>query len=235
MNERKNEIERIIAAYERRKEIVPSQLYSFFNMSNLFLIQKREQEILKIFKRYKITSLEGKEILDVGCGTGGELRNFIRYGAQPENLYGIDLLPDRIELAKRLTPNINFKCGDASNLPYEDESFDIVIQFVVFTSILDKDMKKSIASEMLRVNKPNGIIIWNDFHVNNPKNPDVRGIKKKEIYELFSNCDIYFKRVSLAPPLTRTIAPLSWLVCYFLEKMKIFNTHYLAVVRKGDR
>jgi len=54
-------------------------------------------------------------------------------------------------------------------------------QFTVFTSILDISMKQSIAGEMLRVLKPDGIILWYDYYRNNPMNPDVRGVKKREI------------------------------------------------------
>ncbi len=103
---------------------------------------------------------------------GGQiLRDFIKYGARPENLYGIDLLPDRIEEARRVSPNIDFRYGNAEELPYEEEFFDIVIQFTVFTSILDMNMKKKVAGEMLRVLKPSGSILWYDYHMNNPKNP----------------------------------------------------------------
>jgi len=40
------------------------------------------------------------------------------------------------------------------------------------------NMKKKIAGEMLRVLKPSGFILWYDYHMNNPKNPDVRGLRK---------------------------------------------------------
>ena len=175
------EIERIKAAYERRKDRVPPQRYSFFNRANLFMVQRRDEKVLEALAKHGVTDLEGKRILDVGCGEGGELRNFIRYGARPENLSGVDLLPDRIEAAKEISPNIEFRCGDASHLVYEDESFDIVIQFTMFTSILDNRMKQSVAGEMLRVLKPDGIILWYDYYRNNPMNPDVRGVKKREI------------------------------------------------------
>ena len=174
-----DEISRIKEAYAKRKAMSKKGFCTYFSPSVLFESQQRERSIIDAIKRNYNTELSDKKILDIGCGGGGPLRDFIRYGARPENMYGIDLLPERIEIAKTLSPNINFKCGDASNLPYEDESFDIVIQIVVFTSILDKDMRKNIASEMLRVIKPKGIILWIDFFVNNPKNPDVRGARKK--------------------------------------------------------
>lgn len=106
------------------------------------------------------------------------------------------------------------------------------MQFTVFTSILDTGMRRSIATEMLRVLKPDGIILWYDYHMNNPKNPDVKGVKKKEIHELFPHGQITLKRITLAPPITRLIAHRSWLICYLLEKLKVFNTHYLGVIRK---
>lgn len=84
-------------------------------------------------KKYGVTKLDDKKILDLGCGSGGELRKFVRYGARPENCSGIDLLPERIENAKRISPNIDFRCGDASRPPFEDGSFNIVLQFTVFT------------------------------------------------------------------------------------------------------
>jgi hypothetical protein len=93
-------------------------------------------------------------------------------------------------------------------------------------------MKRNIAKEMLRVLKNDGIILWYDFIYNNPKNPDVKGIGKKEIISLFPNCKFDFNKITLAPPIARFIAPHSYLVCYLLEKLKIFNTHYLVVIKK---
>lgn len=168
-----DEIERIKAAYNRRKATDYGDRYSVFNEAWLFTLHSRERALIRVLKRYGygFHSLHEKRILDVGCGTGWMLRNFIQYGSEPRNLFGIDLLADRIETAKRISPNIEFLCGNAEKLPYSDESFDIVMQFTVFTSIFDPEMKRNIAHEMLRVLKPDGIIIWYDYHVNNPRNP----------------------------------------------------------------
>lgn len=195
-----DELERIKKVYEKRKIEQKDKVYSYFNKGNLFIIHQREKALLDILNKFNYSDLTNKRILDVGCGTGGTLRRFIDYGAKPENLYGIDLLKDRIENAKQLHPKINFICGDASNLPYADNYFDIVLQFTVFTSIHDINLKKKIASEMLRVCKEDGIIIWYDFYFDNPKNPDVKGVKKNEIHSLFPNCEISLKRITLAPP-----------------------------------
>jgi SAM-dependent methyltransferase len=227
-----NEIERIKQVYERRKTEDKGRLYSYFNQASLFVTHQRERALIHSLKQLRFTDLSDRRILDIGCGSGGFLREFIKYGARPKNLYGIDLLEERIEKARELNPNIDFRCGDASNLPYEDHFFDIVMQFTVFTSILDSGMKEKIASEMLRVLKADGTIIWYDYYVNNPWNPDVKGVKKREIQELFPNCLLSLKRVTLAPPIVRTLVPFSTLLCLILDKVPFLRSHYLGKIRR---
>jgi len=229
----KAEEERIKKVYEDRKRKGKlKELYSFFNPSYLFDTHQREKKLLSLLKKHGFDSFEKRKVLDVGCGTGGVLRRFLDYGAEPENLYGIDLLPDRIEVAKKLAPHVNFHVGNAVQLPFESDFFDIVVQFTVFTSILDSDVKRKVAEEMIRVLKPDGIIIWYDYWISKPTNPDVKGVGKKEICRLFPECTFDFNKITLAPPLTRFIAQWSYLLCYLLENLKFLNTHYLVAIRK---
>lgn len=227
-----SEIDRIKAVYENRAREGKSKLYSYFNTANLFFIQKRERMLLRLLRRRRFEDLHDKKILDVGCGAGGQLRRFVEYGARPRNLFGIDALPDRISLAQKLSPHIGFCLGNAVQLPFDREFFDIVTQFGVFTSVLDKDVKRQIAAEMLRVLKPDGVIVWYDYHMNNPRNPDVRGVKKKEIHELFQGCDVRLRRITLAPPIARIFAPCSVILCQLLEKLPFLCTHYIGAIRK---
>ena len=132
-----------------------------------------------------------------------------------------------------ILPDADLRVGDAGCLPWADQSFDIVFQFTVFSSVLDADLKKKIAGEMKRVLKPDGIILWYDFFVNNPWNPHVRGISSSEIKSLFLERQIDFQRITLAPPLSKLLAPFSIPLCAMLEKIKLFNTHYLAVIKKS--
>jgi len=158
---------------------------------------------------------------------------FIKWGARPENVFGIDLLPERVAEAKELSPQaIRIDCGSAADLSFPNAMFDLVLQCTVFTSILDSNMKKQVAAEMLRVVKEDGLILWYDFHVDNPWNANVRGVKKREIRELFPECQLALRRVTLAPPLVRFLAPYSWLACYFLKKVPWICTHYIGVIKR---
>jgi len=226
------EIEKIKKAYARRAHLGKDKLHSKFNPAALYNGHQIQKEIINAFKKNGINDISNKRILDVGCGVGNDLRNFVQFGANPDNLNGIDLLPESVERAKKISSNINFKCANAEDLPFDSNYFDIVVTFVTFTSILDSQMKKNIAKEMERVLAPQGIILWYDFFLNNPWNPDVRGVKKREIYKLFPGCKIWFKKISLIPQIIRFLAPYSWLACYLLEKIPLLRTHYLAVIHK---
>jgi ubiquinone/menaquinone biosynthesis C-methylase UbiE len=113
-----------------------------------------------------------------------------------------------------------------------DDSFDLLLQSTVFTSILDQALKERVAAEMMRVSKPGGLILWYDYHLNNPWNPEVRGVPKAEIFKLFPGCRIELQRLTLALPLARRIAPYSFLICYLLEKLPFLCSHYLGAIKK---
>jgi ubiquinone/menaquinone biosynthesis C-methylase UbiE len=227
-----HEEDRIRAAYARRENDLAR--YSLFNTGHLFFIQERERQALALLKRSGVSSLESKRILEIGCGAGYWLREFLRWGARPENVVGVDLLPDRVAEARRLCPEgMRVECRSAEKLVFPSASFDIVFQSTVFTSILNKDLKRGIAAEMVRVVKPDGLIIWYDYHVDNPRNPDVRGVNKGEIGQLFPGCRIELQRVTLIPPLGRFIGRYSWLACYLLGKIPLLCTHYIGVIRKA--
>ena len=227
-----DEPDRIRKAYAERKNPKQGNIYSYHNPSALFIYQEREKAILKTLSENGLEVLTDKKILDLGCGYGGILRDFINYGALPKNCYGIDLLPERIDKAKELSPGMSFKCQNAVDTGFDDEYFDVIICSTVFSSILDKEMKRDIAREILRILSPEGIVLWYDYHTDNPRNKDVKGVTKKEIEELFIGSDIRLKRITLAPPIVRALAPYSIFLCFILEKLLILNTHYIGAIKK---
>lgn len=230
-----NDLVRLRNEYERReRRLSDSDTYSYFNPGHLFLVQGRQRAILKVMKCAGISSLSSKRILEVGCGAGGVLLEFLTYGAESTNLYGIDLLRGRLIKAHERLPGLSLVCADGQNLPYPDNLFDIVIQFTALSSVLDDKVKTKIAHEMLRVLKPDGFILWYDFWLN-PFNTQTRGIKRHEVLRLFTDCKCQFWQVTLAPPLARKLVPISWLMSLLLEKCVLLNSHYVALIKPDGR
>ena len=222
---------RIRAAYARREK--DDGRYSWFNPAYQLMQQQCERRVLTLLDRFGFADLQSKRLLEIGCGTSHWLRQFVKWGSRPENVSGIDLLPDRLARARQLCPpGVRLLTASAAHLPFSSESFDIVLQSTVFTSILDEDLKTKAAAEMLRLLKPEGLILWYDYHVSNPWNTDVRGVKRREIHKYFRYCRIDLERTTLLPPLARALAPYSYLTYCFLEKIPFFCTHYLGTITK---
>ena len=174
-----------------------------------------------------LRSLSGLRILDLGCGRGATLRQYLEYEADPDQLWGIDLLPEFARRAQSGSLNLQAVCGSASELPFPDGSFDFVSQFMLFTSVLDSDVKHSIAREIDRVLVPGGRLLWYDFAFNNPSNPNVRGIRLGEVRQLFPKFSMMSRRITLAPPLGRTIGHLGPVIYFLTSKCRFLCTHYL--------
>jgi ubiquinone/menaquinone biosynthesis C-methylase UbiE len=221
---------RIRAAYARRGG---AWRYDWGNPAYVFTMHDLERRVLAALRRAGLWPLVGKRILDVGCGTGYWLQRLIAWGARSDDAAGVDLLHHRIRKARRLCPpETGLSCGSAVALPFRSASFDLVLQFIVFTSILDPDVRRSVADEMVRVLTPEGAILWYDFNVPNPRNPDVRPVKAAEIRRLFPQCSVQLNRVTMAAPLTRLVAPLSWTLCALLNLVPPLRTYYLGVIRR---
>jgi ubiquinone/menaquinone biosynthesis C-methylase UbiE len=224
------EIQRIRAEYERRKREVPRDFYSWGRLSNCFQHTQLVRDAIAELTREKMFPLENRRVADIGCGSGRWLLEFAQWDAS--DLHGIDLDESQIQRARERFPSADLHTGDARHLPWADDSFDLVSQFTLFTSILNDTVKKQIAQEMLRVVRPNGVILWFDFCFNNPRNSSVSGIKSDEIHSLFPNCAIRLRRVTLAPPLARLVVPISWIAASLLETIPFLRTHNLGIIHK---
>lgn len=221
---------RLRGAYARR---APGDRYALSNPAQLFLLQERERATLALLRRHGLLPLGERRLLEVGCGGGQWLRDLVRWGAEPSRLCGVDLLPERVAESRRLcAPAVGLARASGTSLPFPDRRFDLVLQSTVFTSLLDPDVRRAVAREMLRVLRPGGAVIWYDYHVNNPRNPDVRRVGRGEIAALFPGCRLELERVTLAPPLARLLAGRAWTLCQALAAVPWLRTHYLGLVWK---
>lgn len=222
-----SEEQRILHAYATREKSS-----GHLDLFALYTLQERQTRMLIFFRGLGLSSLETLRILDIGCGSGAMLRRLIDFGVEPKNCFGIDLRPEAVHYARRMNPNISFTEGDVAQLPFGDETFDIALQSTVFTSVLDRKKKHSMAAEIIRTLKPGGHLIWYDFAYSNPRNRNVRGIRAGEVRELFHGCQLQFHRVTLAPPIGRVAARFSPFLCKALWSIPLLRTHYLCFAQK---
>jgi Methyltransferase domain len=116
-------------------------------------------------------------------------------------------------------------------LPFDDESFDVLLAFTVFSSILDPALKVAISAQMQRVLRPAGVILWHDLRVNNPRNRDVRGISRNELMRMFSASRITLEPVTLAPPISRAVWASAGLHMK-LSRVSVLCAHYFGLIEK---
>jgi len=134
------------------------------------LYEKLIDPFLKDVREFVVNFSEirpGEKVLDIGCGTGDQAIYFAKKGAV---VTGIDINQEMISCAlkKKGGFNIYFQGGDATNLPFLEPVFDVAVISLVLHEIENKDRDKVI-SEMKRVVKKGGRLIFIDFNCPLPK------------------------------------------------------------------
>lgn len=226
------EVQRIRSVFAKRKEARVSEWIPYLNLYGRYAYYDRTAVLIHAMRELKVKSLTGMNILDVGCGGGTLLRYLFDFGAKPGNCFGIDLLEDALGSAKELSPNTSFFLANAAQIPFADHTFDLVFQSMVLTSVLDPKIKQTIASEMLRVLRQHGRLVWYDFIYDNPRNKNVKGIGGREIRELLPGCEFQFWRLTLAPPIGRTLGAVSPFLFHLFSRVPFLCTHYLCIAEK---
>ncbi len=126
---------------------------------------------------FSLGALElGERVLDVGCGAGTDSLVAAQMIAPDGRVTGIDMTPQMLANARRAAAemgldNVEFIESEAEQLPFPDESFDVVISNGVIDLIPDKD---AVFSELRRVLRPGGRIQLADVTIQNPVSEEGR-------------------------------------------------------------
>lgn len=228
-----SELDRRIRDQYARRADIPYSRYSPLNPEVLERSQERQRALVDYFLEAGSGSIDQFRILEIGCGGGSNLLELIALGADPALLTGIDLLADRIEMAARRLPRgVELIVGNALELNLADETFDVVYQSTVFSSILDNYSQVLIADRMWRLLKPGGAILWYDIAFDNPINPDVRGIPLHRILHLFPHGKVFSRRMTLAPPIGRRAVVLCRGLYRALASVPFLRSHLLCWIEK---
>lgn len=227
------ERERIQSEYARRGREIELDLYSPWQLSSRFTLEARNRKAVTMLHDAGLFPGRGDQCLEVGFGSLGWLGELIGWGLRETDLHGIELDHARATKAREALPASDLRVGDATDLPWDDGSFRLIIASTVFTSVLDETVRHMIAAEVTRVLAPGGALLWYDFAFNNPRNPHVRKVDRKELQELFPELSGEIKSITLAPPIARFVAPKSWVLATMLEAVPFLRTHLIAVLVKA--
>ncbi|GAB2577911.1 methyltransferase [Paractinoplanes abujensis] len=113
-----------------------------------------ERALLDLFCELTLAAGLGREVADVGCGTGRLLPYLAGRGVAPR---GVDLAPGMIEVARRDNPGFPYEVGDVRALPFADASLAGVVCWYSLI-FLPPEARDSAFGELGRVVKPGGYL-----------------------------------------------------------------------------
>ena len=217
-----------------RKQVAYERIW--FNPGYAYRIQELERAVLAALKRTDRSDIGNLTMLDIGCGAGHWEREFVTWGARPDHVFGIDLMRDRVEVARQLcAPGVRIDCGSALSLPHDDQTLDVVLLFGIFCLILDEQVCLGIAREAMRVLKDDGVILWCDYRIKAPGERQLRTFNKRDLRRMFPGMDIEGSPIHPLPPLLRKVGPIAPFMCNVIAMLPFIRTHYFATIRKPAR
>jgi SAM-dependent methyltransferase len=96
----------------------------------------------------------GDHVLDLGCGPGDFTKAYLDAGA---TVLGVDFAPEMVRVAQQRFPNVTFKVADAEDLPFDDQSFDVVVAAYVVHHLARPEL---VFREVHRVLRPRGRFLF---------------------------------------------------------------------------
>ncbi len=125
-----------------------------------------------------LNNIKGQKVLDLGCGPGIYAKILNSRGAK---VYGLDISKNMIKIAKSHAENANFVVGTAYKLPYDSNSFDLVLSTFVVGHLEKLD---TAFKEINRVLKLGGTFI---FSIYNPILDATHPVKGNRVQSFLSD------------------------------------------------
>jgi ubiquinone/menaquinone biosynthesis C-methylase UbiE len=173
-------------------------------------------------------------ILDDGCGRGWWLRSLVEAGVERGRLHGIDIQPERVAAARETLPGAEIAVGDARNLRFPDESFTVVLQLTLLSSLGSHRAIREALGEGMRVLAPGGLLIIYEPRVPNPLNRHTLLIRNSDLAAAGVTPT---EQVSLTvvPALARRLGKHTEHRYARLSRLPFLRTHRLIAYRKPGK
>jgi ubiquinone/menaquinone biosynthesis C-methylase UbiE len=169
-------------------------------------------------------------ILDVGCGTGWSLRALAEAGVSPERLHGIDIQSERTTAATQAVPGARIEVGDARRLPFPDDSFTVVLQLTLLSSLGSYRAIREALGDGMRVLASGGLLLVYEPRVPNPLNRHTLLVRKSDL-DAAGIAPREQVSLTLVPALARRLGTRTQGRYERLARFPLLRTHRLIAYR----
>ena len=121
-------------------------------------------------------------ILDIGCGTGRNMKIKTNYN---HKFKGIDMCKSFVDICK--SQKLDVIQGNMKKLPYEDDSFEYIMNIACFHHLSDERGRIQALQEMKRIIKPGGKILLSVWSITQPE-------KTRRIFESYGDTFVSWKK-----------------------------------------
>src|SRR4051794_15580138 len=144
-----NDIERIKTVYEGKGEgegrepfwspqnwgpLIPEIQFGEGQFRDLLIEALREHGL-------ETSDMADLSVIELGCGWGRNLHQFVEVGIPARNIAGVDLIEHFIAFGRSQNPALNIVVGDATRTGFGDSAFDVVLLHTVLSAITDRDLQ----------------------------------------------------------------------------------------------
>lgn len=172
------------------------------------------------------------QMLDIGCGSAWLLERLARRGVSEDRLCGVDLLVERVDLARRRVPTADIRRADARSLPFADGTFAVVSLLAVLSSMSEGRSVREALREAARVTSPQGVLVCYEASLPNPLNAETIYVGARSI-EAELGDPTSCRRVTGLPAVARRLGRLTPMLYGSLAR--VAPTHRVLCFQPGER
>ena len=108
----------------------------------------------------------------------------------------------------------------------------MVVTSTLFSSLLSAPLEQDVASEVARVLRVGGWLIWYDLRIGNPADAAVHGLGPRAVRKLFPGWKLEMRAMTLLPPVARRLGSLTSALYGPLERVPMLRSHLVARLQR---
>lgn len=220
----KDELSEVYRRYREDEKV--TRRWSSENPGNRLILAERSATITRLLSTHFSTDA-ALDVLDLGCGGATALPPGINIARR----IGIDILFERLPVARDTGLLHAVACADGARLPFPDSTFDLIVISTVVSSVAEPTIRRGIAQAATRVLRPGGAILWYDMRYPNPANRNIHPVTAKELRTLFPTLEHSITSITVVPQLARRLGERPSLYRR-LSGIGVLHSHLIGLLTK---